>query len=82
MEYLPPERRARYAAFEAHYATKGLVHSDPPDHTRLRAVINKDFTPGVVERMRPSIQAVVDGLIDEAERNGGMDAVPAAAFQY
>jgi cytochrome P450 len=76
VEYLPADRRARYAAFEAHYATKGLLHSDPPDHTRLRAVINKDFTPAVVERMRPSIQALVDHLLDEAAARGGMDVVP------
>lgn len=76
VEYLPAERRARFKPFEDHYATKGLLHSDPPDHTRMRAVILKDFTPGVVERLRPSIQAVVDGLLDDAERRGGMDAVP------
>ena len=60
VEYLPPERRANYRAFEDHYATKGLLHSDPPDHTRMRAVINKDFTPTVVEQMRPNIQHLVD----------------------
>jgi pimeloyl-[acyl-carrier protein] synthase len=79
VEYLPVERRARFKPFEDHYATKGLLHSDPPDHTRMRGVILKDFTPGVVERMRPSIQAVVDGLLDEAERQGGMDVVSGLA---
>lgn len=76
VEYLPAERRAKFKPFEDHYATKGLLHSDPPDHTRMRSLILKDFTPGVVERMRPSIQAVVDGLLDAAEQRGGMDVVP------
>jgi len=76
VEYLPPDRRAKFKLFEEHYATKGLLHSDPPDHTRMRAVINKDFTPNVVERMRPAIQKIVDDLIDNAERQGGMDVVP------
>jgi cytochrome P450 len=30
VEYLPPEKRAKYKPFEDHYATKGLLHSDPP----------------------------------------------------
>ncbi|NBQ56231.1 MAG: cytochrome P450 [Verrucomicrobia bacterium] len=76
VEYLPPEKRAKYKPFEDHYATKGLLHSDPPDHTRMRNVIVKDFTPNVVEQMRPNIQSVVNHLIEEAERNGGMDVVP------
>jgi hypothetical protein len=76
VEYLPPEKRANYKAFENHYATKGLLHSDPPDHTRLRSVIMKDFTPSVVEQMRPQIQKVVDDLIDTAEKQGELDIVP------
>ena len=76
VEYLPPEKRAKYKPFEDHYATKGLLHSDPPDHTRMRNVIVKDFTPNVVEQMRPNIQSVVNHLIEEAEKNGGMDVVP------
>jgi len=76
VEYLPPEKRAKYKPFEDHYATKGLLHSDPPDHTRMRNVIVEDFTPNVVEQMRPNIQSVVNHLIEEAEKNGGMDVVP------
>jgi len=76
VEYLPAEKRAKYKPFEDHYATKGLLHSDPPDHTRMRNVIVKDFTPNVVEQMRPNIQSVVNHLIEEAEKNGGMDVVP------
>ncbi len=74
--YLPPERRANYRAFEAHYATKGLLHSDPPDHTRMRLLVMKEFTPKVVEQMRPRIQQVVDDLLDAAEARGSMDVVP------
>jgi cytochrome P450 len=74
--YLPPEKRAKYSAFEAHYATKGLLHSDPPDHTRMRLLVNKEFTPKVVEQMRPRIQQVVDRLLDDAAARGGMDVVP------
>jgi len=73
--YLPPERRARFKAFEAHYATKGLLHSDPPDHTRLRSLVGKEFTPKVVEQMRARIQEVVNELLDAGSKKGGMDLV-------
>ena len=73
--FLPPEKRANYKPFSDHYATKSLLHSDPPDHTRLRALVTKEFTSGVVEQMRPRIQEVVDGLIDAVEKKGEFDVV-------
>jgi cytochrome P450 len=76
IEYLSPEKQAGYKAFVDHYATKGLIHSDPPDHTRLRALVTKEFTPNIVEQMRPRIQAVVNALLDAAEVKGEMDIIP------
>jgi cytochrome P450 len=76
VEYLPPERRAKFKRFEDHYATKGLLHSDPPDHTRMRALVTREFTVTIVEKMRPRIQEVVDGLLDDAEKRGQMDVIP------
>src|SRR5262252_2428391 len=75
VEYLPPEQRANFGPFEAHYATKSLIHSDPPDHTRLRALVNKAFTPRVVEAMQPRIQELVDGFLDAALAAGPLDLV-------
>jgi len=76
VEYLPPEKRANFKPFEDHYATKGLLHSDPPDHTRLRALVTREFTVTIVEKMRPRIQEVVDGLLGAAEERGHMDVIP------
>jgi pikromycin synthase len=38
--------------------------SDPPRHTRLRALVSKAFTGQRVERLRPRIEQVVDRLLD------------------
>ena len=75
---LSDEERARQSAI-AHLAL-WMVFTDPPDHTRLRALITKAFTPRVVEGLRSSIQAVVDELLDAVAPRGGMDAI--AEFAY
>jgi cytochrome P450 len=43
---------------------RALLMIDPPDHTRIRNLVNKAFTPRVVDAMRPRIQQVVDETID------------------
>jgi len=78
--YLPPESRARLRAFEDHYRTKGLLHSDPPDHTRLRKLVLKVFSPRAIEAMRPRIQEIVDDLLDRVEPAGTMEVIEDLAF--
>ena len=75
VDYLPAEKRADYKAIVEHYAVKGLIHSDPPDHTRLRGLVTQEFTPAVVEQMRPRIQEIVDQLLDAAEQKPEVDVV-------
>lgn len=48
---------------------------DPPDHTRVRMLMNKAFTPRLVELLRPFIQTVTDELIDNVKHTGRMDIV-------
>jgi pimeloyl-[acyl-carrier protein] synthase len=73
--HLPPETRTKLAPFENHFAAKSLLHSDPPDHTRMRGLVTRELNPKVVEQMKPSIQATVDALIDAAIAKGSMDVV-------
>jgi pimeloyl-[acyl-carrier protein] synthase len=75
VDYLPPDTRAKFKTFEDHYRTKGLLFSDPPDHTRLRTLITKALTPRVVESMRPRIQAIADELLDAVQPAGQMDVM-------
>src|SRR5260370_8581039 len=48
---------------------------DPPDHTRLRALVTKAFTARRVPDMRPRIKALVDAQLDRAIDKGEMDAM-------
>jgi cytochrome P450 len=52
---------------------------DPPEHTRLRRLVSRAFTPRAVDRLRPYIQGVVDTLLEPIERDGGGDLVTAYA---
>ncbi|HET8842901.1 MAG TPA: cytochrome P450 [Ktedonobacteraceae bacterium] len=54
---------------------RNMLDLDSPDHTRLRALVHKAFTPRLIEQMRDQIQALTDELLDKAEQNGGMDLI-------
>jgi cytochrome P450 len=60
--------------------TRDMLFRDPPDHTRLRALVSRAFTPRVVEAMRPHIQDIVDGLLDRIEGAHGMDVIEDLAY--
>lgn len=48
---------------------------DPPDHTRLRALVGKAFTPRLVEGLRGRIETLCDELLDAAAARGSFDLV-------
>ena len=52
--------------FESH----SLLELEPPVHTRLRSLINRSFLSRQVERMRPAITSLANGLIDRFEAKG------------
>src|SRR2546429_9646948 len=57
-----------------------MLFRDPPDHTRLRTLVSKAFTPRVIEAMRPHIQEIVDGLLDRVEDARTMDVIEDLAY--
>jgi len=59
---------------------RNLLTLDPPDHTRLRALVQKAFTPTLVERLRARIQTQCDRLLDEVDRHGAVDLIEAFAL--
>jgi cytochrome P450 len=57
-----------------------LLTSDPPDHTRLRRLVARAFTPRRAQRLRSDIQRLVDELIDAVAAAGEADLVADVAF--
>jgi len=74
----PP--KTRWIHFVAGAITRHMLNSDPPDHTRLRTLVHKAFTPSLVERLRERIQSVCDELLDEVATNGRMDLMSGYAL--
>src|SRR5437016_597350 len=57
-----------------------MLFSEPPRHTRLRALANRAFTPRRVEAMRPRIQAIVDELLDAIDGRHELDVIANLAY--
>jgi cytochrome P450 len=47
-----------------------MLMMDPPDHTRLRKLVSKAFTPRTVERLRPHVAELVTQMLDEVDPSG------------
>ena len=60
--------------------TKSILNLDPPDHTRLRRIVSKSFTPSAMERLRPRIQQLVDNVLDKAHNTGTLELIDDLAF--
>ncbi|MFR0353048.1 cytochrome P450 family protein [Streptomyces sediminimaris] len=57
-----------------------LLNLDPPDHTRLRRLVSKAFTPRRVAEFTPRVQELTDGLIDRFAPRGEADLIHEFAF--
>jgi cytochrome P450 len=61
--------------------TRGILNLDPPDHTRLRRLVQQAFTPRMVEQLEPRVQAMVDDALDAVVARGTeMDVIADLAF--
>ena len=57
-----------------------MVFRDPPNHTRLRLLVNKAFSPKTLENIRPAIIEIADGLLDRVRDRVKMDLIDDFAF--
>ncbi|EFC80855.1 cytochrome P450 [Parafrankia sp. EUN1f] len=56
-------------------APRSFLRMDPPDHTRLRGLVNKAFTPRIVNAMEPRIRAHADRLVAGARATGTLEVI-------
>ena len=70
-----PQPDLIFAALDVH-----MLNSDPPDHERLRRLVNKAFTARRVERLRPRITAITTELLDDMSTRPEVDLLASFAF--
>lgn len=62
------------------FGTPGFLFLDPPDHTRLRKLVSKAFSPKVVKALEPDITDLVDGLLDNVAGTGRFEVIGDLAY--
>lgn len=79
---LNPEQAEKHhdADDDSAIITRNMLNLDPPDHTRLRGLVHKAFTPQAVENLRARAEEIAATLLDEMKRSGGGDLITSYAF--
>ena len=72
----PPESQRALVEMQRNW----MLFQNPPDHTRLRGLVHKAFTPRRVEQLRGKIQAITDSLLDKVQAAGKMDVIADLAY--
>ncbi len=74
---LTPEEEARQPWFRRMFKPlkRNMLDLDPPDHTRLRALVHLAFTPRLIEQMRPRIGDLTEELLNKVQDRGRMDLI-------
>jgi cytochrome P450 len=62
------------------FGTPGFLFLDPPDHTRLRKLVSKAFSPKVVRALETDITALVDALLDAVATAGRFEVIADLAY--
>ena len=69
---LPLSRQSEFSEL-ARMLSLWLIFMDPPEHTRLRKLLNKGFSPSVVDSLRPQVEDIVDRMLKPLERGSEVE---------
>jgi cytochrome P450 len=76
---LTDDERQNLCPLRHYFAQKDVIGSDPPDHTRMRALVQKAFSPRTVAALEPRIRALAEAMVGAAVRPGRFDFVAEVA---
>lgn len=62
------------------FRQQSMLNQNPPDHTRLRSLVNKAFTPSMIAKMRSHIESIANELLDKVESKKEFDLVADFSF--
>lgn len=69
---LPLSRQAEFAEL-ARMLSLWLIFMDPPEHTRLRKLLNKGFSAAAVENLRPQVEAIVEQMLEPLQHGSEVE---------
>lgn len=69
---LPPSRQAEFSEL-ARMFSLWLIFMDPPEHSRLRKLLNKGFSPAAIEALRPQVEGMVDRMLKPLRQGTEVD---------
>jgi cytochrome P450 len=69
---LPLSRQAEFTEL-ARMFSLWLIFMDPPEHTRLRKLLNKGFSPAAIEALRPQVEAIVDRMLNPLQHGSEVE---------
>lgn len=72
--------RRRQATIAAPNEPPSMLFSDPPDHARLRALVNKAFIPQAIEALKPRIRAIAEELLEQIQDPAAFDVINTIAY--
>ncbi|MFI9531631.1 cytochrome P450 [Nocardia fusca] len=79
---LSDQARSRYfRVTEFDRLDKHMLYADPPEHSRMRALVAKAFTPRRISQLRPRIAEATESLLDLAEQQDSVDLLGTLAFR-
>lgn len=76
---LPVDRQPEFTEL-VRMLSMWMIFMDPPEHTRLRKLMNKGFGQAAAETLRPHVESVVDRILKRLERTGSADLVSQMAY--
>jgi cytochrome P450 len=74
------EEQERWKIRRSRVGVKSMLNLDPPDHTRLRGLVTKAFTPRAIAQLRPRVQQLVDDALAPTMDTGVIELNEALAF--
>lgn len=75
-----PDDQRRGVSEVIRYLNTWVAFKDPPEHTRIRGLINKVFTPGAIRLLRPAVEQAVEHLIEPLRDREEFDFIEAFAY--
>ena len=76
----PDLRKSKKARYKPSPEERSILFMDPPDHTRLRSLVNKAFTRSAVNALEPRIREIMGTLLDDIGNPAGFDLMQAVAI--